>query len=418
MGWDSSWEPVGPIEGGAQGYCFRVKRKGGDDTVFFLKQLKEGGSDERRGRFFFEATLHKTFKIDNITNVIETNADLYKDKSVGLYYIAELILGERLDKFLQSQSVSERDTIDILRQLLRILLECHKYQIVHRDIKPENIIINNGVVHLVDFGIATTSLADKQTITGQEIGNRFLRLPEFAPGSANKRDHRSDLTLACGIALYLLTGQYPRVLQGSNGAYPHQEEVAASAIKKLQHNVIWNAIFDRAFIPNLLHRWTSSEEILAMLDKTEKEDVIDVERLKDELDAYASKFSYEYLNQLAEDLSAVYSKAYSIIKSLSVENKGFFRIEEQYWVYNQGNEVRKSQIRFYKLGTSHKKPYLSTIVSAELLGEQIVAYLDIDGEKNEIGRFGSGIENSSIWFDKKDIEVLILKSLVEFTKSA
>ena len=43
MSWDNSWEPVNSIEGGAQGDCFRVKRKSGDDTVFFLKQLKEGG---------------------------------------------------------------------------------------------------------------------------------------------------------------------------------------------------------------------------------------------------------------------------------------------------------------------------------------------------------------------------------------
>ncbi|NOH51043.1 protein kinase [Vibrio rotiferianus] len=418
MEWDSSWEPVGSIEGGAQGDCFRVKRKGGDDTVFFLKQLKEGGNTERRARFAFEATLHKTFKIDNITNVIETNADLYDDKRVGLYYVAELVPGDRLDKFVQNQQVSESEAIDILRQLLEILVECHKHQIIHRDIKPENIIINSGRVHLVDFGIATTSFADKQTKTGQEIGNRFLRLPEFVAGSANKRDHRSDLTLACGIALYLLSGQYPRVLQGGSGAYPHQEDGASSAIASLQHSVIWNAIFDRAFIPNLLHRWNSSEEILAMLDKTKTESKSDIESLKSELDAYASKFSPEYLRQLASDLSSVYSKAYSMVKSISLENKGAFRIEEQSWVYNHGNEVKKSQIRFHKLGSSHKKAYLSMIVSAELLGEQVIAYLDFDGKKNEIGRFGSGIEPSNIQFDQQDLEALVLKSLVEFTKSA
>jgi serine/threonine protein kinase len=418
MDWKESWVELSSIDGGAQGDCFSVKRKGGDDTVFFLKRLKDGGNSERRSRFYFETMLHNAYKINHTTEIIETNSENFEDKSIDLYYVAKFVLGQRLDKFVGKQNITEELATDIFRQLLVILADCHQQGIVHRDIKPENIIINDGVIHLVDFGIASSSIKNSDTKIGQEIGNRFLRLPEFSAGSMSKRDARSDITLACGIAVYLFSGKYPRVLQTENGSFPHQTQTSSEIIGSLKFRTIWNVIFDRAFIPNLSYRWSSCEEVLELLDGMKSKNESEIDELKKQLKLYSQRHSSEYLRQLSQDLSSVYKQAYQAVKNVCMEGRGGFNIQEQSWVYNQGDEVRKSQIRFHKLGASCTKKYLSVIISAELIGEQIVAYIDIDDNRVEIGRFPTKSDAQAIIFNKESIEKNVFSSLVEFTQSA
>jgi hypothetical protein len=59
---------------------------------------------------------------------------------------------------------------------------------------------------LIDFGMAwarpdEAQEAEFRTDTGQELGNRFLRLPEFSPGK-DMHDLRSDVAMAAGVLLY------------------------------------------------------------------------------------------------------------------------------------------------------------------------------------------------------------------------
>lgn len=416
MNWQNSWEKLNPIDGGAQGDCFLVKRKSGDATPYFLKQLKDGNNKERRERFCLETIIHKTFKINNTTEIVETNAEQFENKSLVLYYVAEYVHGQRLDKYLQSQDISEQQAMEIFRQLLNILVECHSREVVHRDIKPENIIINEGIVHLVDFGIASSSLRESDTKVGQEVGNRFLRLPEFAAGSANKRDIRSDITLACGIALYLLNKTYPRVLQSDNGLYPHQTNVSVNALAGLTHKVIWNSIFDRAFVPNLSSRWNCCEDILKMLDNMNRQDKSDIEALKTQLESYSKKYNTEYLSQLSKDLHTVFNVAFPIIKKICYENSSGFNIQESATVYNRGDVVKQSQIRFHQVGDVKK--YLPIILSVKLLGEQIICLLDIDCQQIEISRTSTKIDTYSVSIDRDSVERVVLSALVNYAAKA
>ncbi len=90
----------------------------------------------------------------------------------------------------------------------------HEKGIGHCDIKPDNSMIRNSSISgpvLIDFGLTYNieQVGDDPTPKWQQIGNRFIALPEHQANSANKRDLRSDITCCVGILYYALTGIEP-----------------------------------------------------------------------------------------------------------------------------------------------------------------------------------------------------------------
>lgn len=99
--------------------------------------------------------------------------------------------------------------LQIAKQLCRGLIAIHEAGIIHRDIKPQNImVLPNGVVKVMDFGIARTADGtDPSTLDGQTVGTPHYMSPEQAMG--RDLDVRSDI-YAVGVVLYeLFTGQRP-----------------------------------------------------------------------------------------------------------------------------------------------------------------------------------------------------------------
>lgn len=272
--WTENWESVKKCPGGGQGEARRVRRKR-DGHAGFLKAIRKKNDPERRGRFFREASAYDTMESPRIPRLIESNAHLHGDSEVVPYVVTEFIEGPTLHEWRQAQTLVELGTaIWTTRELLTILTTCHGSGLVHRDVKPDNIVLAAGEPRrpvLLDFGLSyrNATETDFETEQGQEIGNRFLRLPELSAGSFLKQDPRSDLSFAAGILYYLLTSRHPNILQDAEGRLPHQRSEALTTLKNVAGTGLQRllALFDKAFAPQIADRFADAGAMHAVLDQ-------------------------------------------------------------------------------------------------------------------------------------------------------
>lgn len=272
--WKDRWEILQKLDGGGQGDAFKARRRT-DGRIGFLKTIKSRKDPERRARFFREASAYDSFGVEGVSKLIESNAHQHANAEFEPFIVTEFIEGETLRSWRDATPVVSLETaVTITSKLLDILQDCHSEGCVHRDVKPDNIILRSGdpsQVWLLDFGISFHDLADTdfQTEERQEVGNRFLRLPELSAGSLLKQDPRSDICFAAGILFYLLTGDHPDVLQDGEGRLPHQRSTALAKLQNAAPHQLNQllALFDEAFSPRLVHRFASVQAMRRRMDR-------------------------------------------------------------------------------------------------------------------------------------------------------
>jgi serine/threonine protein kinase len=170
---------------------------------------------ERIARFHREAEVLASLNHPNI-------AAIYDLEQVGetRLLVLELVDGEMLDRRLEKGVIPMDEALGIAAQLADALAAAHEKGIVHRDLKPSNIkISSNGVVKVLDFGIAKSSAAKSvspEFMTplrpGSVLGTAAYMSPEQASGL--DADRTSDVW-SFGCVLYeILVGR--RAFEGDS----------------------------------------------------------------------------------------------------------------------------------------------------------------------------------------------------------
>jgi len=228
-----------------------------------LKEINVQAGDMER--FLEEARLLDRLRHPNIVQVHSV------DKVDGKVLIAmEYVPGVNLQELLRQQGkLPVSQALDIAIQVLDALDYAHQNHTIHRDIKPGNILIRkDGVVKLVDFGLATI------LGTGSYAGGAGTYV-YMAPEDFEEEEHsdyRSDLW-AVGVTLYeMVTGRRPFNAANPKNPFSWQEAVQRQQPSPLQESVpdvpaALQTVIDRALAKRKEDRYATASEFADALRK-------------------------------------------------------------------------------------------------------------------------------------------------------
>jgi serine/threonine protein kinase len=191
-------------------YLARKAGLGGFERLVALKLLSSDDA-ESRAMFLDEARLVGMLHHQNIAGVIEVGV------ADGAHFLAmEYVHGSDLRQVLQAAAqrrigVPFEASLSIVAAAAAGLDHAHRrcgpdgrpLRLVHRDVSLSNLMIGlDGCVKVVDFGIASTTIASVQTTPGTVRGKASYMAPEQCLGEAV--DQRTDV-FALGVVLYEVT---------------------------------------------------------------------------------------------------------------------------------------------------------------------------------------------------------------------
>lgn len=381
--WDEAWDTLNDLPGGGQGTAKLVRHRSGE-PIAFLKLLSRQNDAERRARFFREATAYDTCKHTGIPRLIQSNAHLHDDVGRKLYIATEYIDGATLYEHIRDTGTFNfNDALRMLRGLLDIVSHLHREDWVHRDIKPDNIILRNrdsACPALVDFGLGFKDglITSFDTEHGQEIGNRFLRLPELSAGSASKRDPRSDLAFLGGIFFYSLTGSPPSNLLDAEGRMPHQTPESVKLLKAASEHAFLDLqyFFDRAFSQKLSGRFASADEMSSYVAKLISREPKGSHLTSDEeLAEIAARLNSEGNRRLVA-LKSLYDEAMRIIQEVHAQIAR--SVAPTYQSYQTGYvnfiEGKRNTLGFTHFATHNHRFSPEFLIS--VIGDELVITVD------------------------------------------
>ena len=172
-----------------------------------IKLLKSMGNETHTKRFLREVRGASKLKTPHVARLYG-----WGQVSDGRPYMAmELLDGPDLATLVDASPLPQELAVGYVMQACAGLAAAHAQGIVHRDIKPANLMLHDGVIKVVDFGIATAACDDcdeEITAVHTVIGSVNYMSPEQVRNSS-AIDVRSDVW-ALGVTLYeLVSGRLP-----------------------------------------------------------------------------------------------------------------------------------------------------------------------------------------------------------------
>jgi len=172
-----------------------------------LKMIALTGSDSERdtaeARFRQEARAAGGISHPSIITIYDVGRE-----GDAAFIAMELVEGRELRDLIREGEITASRAIEIAALVAEALAYAHERGVIHRDIKPGNImVLADGRVKIMDFGIARLTQSSVKTQTGVLLGSPQYMAPEQIIGQP--LDHRADI-FSLGLVLYeMITGSKP-----------------------------------------------------------------------------------------------------------------------------------------------------------------------------------------------------------------
>jgi serine/threonine protein kinase len=237
-----------------------------------IKTLPEHLSNdpERRERIMREAHIVSSLNHPHICTLYDVGV-----QDDVQYLVMEHIVGETLQKRLESGPLRLDRALEYSIQILDALDKAHRKGVIHRDLKPGNVMLTTSGVKLLDFGLATretrAALAfDDAASDGSQgrpaAGAIMGTLPYISPEQLEGRqaDSRADLFAFGALVYEMLTGKaafpaksQPQLISAILKDDPHPiVDVVPDLPPRLVHTL------DRCLAKDPDDRWQSANDLL------------------------------------------------------------------------------------------------------------------------------------------------------------
>ena len=238
-----------------------------EGTVVAVKVLRQ--------ELMHDADLVRRFKNESKAISLLNHPNIVKVYDVSVsenlqYIVMECVDGMTLREYLNERGgkITSRETVHFIGQILRALDHAHRNGVVHRDIKPQNImLLDNGQLRMMDFGIARISRAENQIQNGRKaMGSVHYISPEQARG--DETDPKSDL-YSVGVMMYeMLSGRLPFDADDMVEVARKQIRDTPKPLAELAPDVPLGLvqITERAMAKLPVNRYSSAAEMLEALD--------------------------------------------------------------------------------------------------------------------------------------------------------
>ena len=238
-----------------------------EGTVVAVKVLRQ--------ELMHDADLVRRFKNESKAISLLNHPNIVKVYDVSVsenlqYIVMECVEGMTLREYLNERGgrITSRETVHFIAQILRALDHAHRNGVVHRDIKPQNfLLLDNGELRMMDFGIARISRAENQIQNGKKtMGSVHYISPEQAKGE--ETDPKSDI-YSVGVMMYeMLSGRLPFDADDMVEVARKQIRDTPKPLAELAPEVPLGLvqITERAMAKLPVNRYSSAAEMLEALD--------------------------------------------------------------------------------------------------------------------------------------------------------
>lgn len=223
-----------------------LHRKTGQQVV-----IKEFDLNHRYSGFINEGNLLNRLTMSGIPSILLSHEDDYYNRG---FIVMTYCKGQTLEAYVKEKGVlTEKETIKLLKSVLKKLSVLHKAGIVYGDMKAKNLIVSKGKLnYLIDFEYA----GPIDTIRLEAFTPQYASPEQWVRGQV---DLRTDIYSMGLLTIYMLTASLP-ILNEKRDAFIQLPDLQSYGVSAQMSEIIYKALSI-----NKASRFDSAMEMLKVL---------------------------------------------------------------------------------------------------------------------------------------------------------